>query len=200
PACRGKGYIEKYIQYFGETRIVCSECNGQRYIDEVLSVKYQNTNIKQVLDMTFAEASDFFDGQKNIQEKIRLVCDLGLGYLQLGQPLNTLSGGEAQRIKLAKEMTRYRNQKNLLYIFDEPTIGLHTKDIEKITAVMRRIIEAQNTIVVVEHHPDIILSSDYIIDLGPGAGRHGGRVVFAGTPSQLLECRASKTAEYLRKR
>ncbi len=200
PACKGKGYIEKYIQYFGETRIVCSECGGQQYIDEVLSVKYQGKNIKQVLDMTFSEASVFFAQQKNIQEKIMLVCDLGLGYMQLGQPFNTLSGGEAQRMKLAKQMSRCKNKKDLLYIFDEPTIGLHAKDVSRIREVMQRIIEAQNTIVLVEHHPDMILSSDYIIDLGPGAGKHGGNVVFSGTPSQLLACGDSKTAEYLRRK
>ena len=111
---------------------------------------------------------------------------------------STLSGGESQRMKLAKEMTQYRNKKNLLYIFDEPTVGLHAKDVSRFIEVIRHIADAQNTVVLVEHNPDIILSAEYIIDLGPGAGRHGGEVVFAGTPSQMLECADSKTAEYLR--
>lgn len=199
PACKGKGYTEKYIRYFGEARMVCPECNGAQYIEEVLAVKYHGKNIKQVLDMTFAKATDFFEHEKNIYEKAKLVCDLGLGYMQLGQPFQTLSFGETKRMKLAKEMTRYRNKKNLLYIFDEPTAGLHTKDTEKILAVMRRIIQAQNTVVVVEHNPDIILNSDHIIDLGPGAGKHGGEIVFTGTPTQMLAYAQTKTADYLRK-
>jgi len=198
PACKGKGYIEKYIQYFGETRIVCSECNGQQYIDEVLAVKYHGKSIKEVLDMPFVEALAFFKEHKNIYEKVKLVCDLGLGYMQLGQPLSTLSGGESQRMKLAKEMTKYKNKKNLLYIFDEPTVGLHSKDVSRFIEVIRQIVAAKNTVVLVEHNPDMILNSDYIIDLGPGAGKHGGEVMFTGTPSQMLEHATSKTAEYLR--
>lgn len=198
PECKGKGYIEKYIQYFGETRIVCSECNGNQYIDDVLLVKYHGKNIKQVLDMTFKEALSFFADYKSVYEKVKLVCDLGLGYMQLGQPLNTLSGGEAQRMKLAREMSRYKNKKNLLYIFDEPTVGLHAKDVSRIIEVMRRIVEGKNTVVLVEHNPDMILSADYIIDLGPGAGKHGGEVMFTGTPSQMIEQAHSKTADYLR--
>lgn len=199
PACKGRGYLEKYIQYFGEARTVCPECNGAQYIEEVLAVKYHGKNIKQVLDMTFSEASGFFGHEKSICEKTMLVCDLGLGYMQLGQPFQTLSGGEAKRMKLAKEMTRYRNKKNLLYIFDEPTVGLHTKDVERLLAVMRRIIEAGNTVVVVEHNPDMIRNADYIIDLGPDAGRHGGEIVFTGTPAQLLANARTKTSEYLRR-
>lgn len=196
--CKGKGYIEKYIQYFGETKIECSECNGQQYIDEVLAIKYQGKNIKQVLDMTFTQALAFFKDEPKIYDKLSLVCDLGLGYMQLGQPLGTLSGGEIQRIKLAKEMTRYKNKKNLLYIFDEPTIGLHTKDVNRIINIMKRIINEKNTIVLVEHNPDMILNADYLIDLGPGAGKFGGEVVFSGTPSQMLATSHTKTAQYLR--
>ncbi len=199
PTCKGKGHLEKYIQYFGEARTVCPECNGAQYIEEVLAVKYHGKNIKQVLDMTFSEASGFFEHEKNICEKTRLVCDLGLGYMQLGQPFQTLSGGEAKRMKLAKEMTRYRNKKNLLYIFDEPTVGLHTKDVERILSVMRRIIESKNTVVVVEHNPVLILNADYIIDLGPDAGKHGGEIVFAGTPAQMLAHAGTKTSDYLRR-
>lgn len=198
PACKGKGYMEKYIQYFGETRITCSECNGQQYIDEVLAVKYREKNIKEVLDMTFREALLFFEGHKDIFEKIKLVCDLGLGYMQLGQPLSTLSGGEAQRMKLAREMTKYKNKKNLLYIFDEPTVGLHSQNVSILIEVIQNIVAAGNTVLLVEHNPDVILSADYIIDMGPGAGKHGGEVMFAGTVSQMLEHSTSKTARYLR--
>lgn len=199
PVCKGKGYIEKYIKYFGMARTVCSECSGAQYTEDVLAVTYHGKNIKQVLDMTFDKAAEFFKHENNIYEKIRLVCDLGLGYMQLGQPFQTLSGGEAKRMKLAKEMTRYRNKKNLLYIFDEPTVGLSTKDIERILAILRRIIEAQNTVVVVEHNPDIILNADHIIDLGPDAGKHGGEIVFTGTPARMLANAKTKTADYLRK-
>lgn len=131
-------------------------------------------------------------------DRLQLSCDLGLGYMQLGQPMNTLSGGEIQRIKLVREMTRCRGKKDLLYIFDEPTIGLHKLDIAKILSVMQHIVKQKNTIVLVEHHPDMILNSDYIIDLGPGGGRYGGEIVFEGTPSRMLLEGKTKTANYLR--
>lgn len=198
PACKGKGYTEDYIQYFGKVKDLCSECNGQQYIDDVLQVKYRNKNIKQVLDMTFSEALHFFEEHEHIYNKVKLICDLGLCYIQLGQPLNTVSGGEAQRMKLAREMSRYKNKKNLLYIFDEPTIGLHSEDIKYILKVMKKIISYKNTVVVVEHNPDVILNSDYIIDMGPGAGKYGGSVMFTGTPSELLAEGISRTADYLR--
>lgn len=198
PACKGKGYVEKYIQYFGEMRSVCSECNGRQYREDVLLVKFQGKNIRQVLDLTFEEAFHFFKDYKNIFDRVELACNLGLGYMKLGQPLSTLSGGEAQRIKLAKEMTRYKNRKNMLYIFDEPTVGLHAKDISRIIAVMQRIVDNGNTVVLVEHNPALILNADYIIDLGPGGGKHGGELMFTGTPFQMLRQAHSKTADYLR--
>lgn len=197
-ACKGKGYIENYIQYFGAARVVCPQCRGQQYMDEVLQVRYHGKNIRQVLDMTFAEALAFFENDQGICDRVRLVCDLGLGYMQLGQSLSSVSGGEAQRLKLAREMSRYKNKKNLLYLFDEPTIGLHSRDVARIIQVFGRIVANNNTVVLVEHHPDVILISDYVIDMGPGAGRHGGEVLFSGTPLQFLEQAHSKTAEYLR--
>lgn len=198
PACRGKGYIESYIQYFGATRTVCPECGGQQYLEEVLQIKYKDRNIKQILDMSFREALSFFTDIPFIYEKIRLACDLGLGYLKLGQPLSTVSGGEAQRLKLAREMGRYKSRKNLLYIFDEPTIGLHSSDILCILKVMKSIVESGNTVVMVEHNPEMILNSDHVIEMGPGAGKHGGRVMFCGSPFELLRHRGLKTADYLR--
>lgn len=198
PACKGKGYLEQYIPYLGETKMICEECKGQQYAEEVLEVKYHGRNIKQVLDMTFSEALVFFADQPKIREKVELVCDLGLGYMQLGQPFSTLSGGEAQRMKLVKAMTRCRQKKDALFIFDEPSIGLHVKDIERLLEVMRRIVKAGNTVVTVEHHPDVILGADYLIDLGPGGGRHGGEVLFTGTPHKMLTVGESKTADYLR--
>lgn len=198
PVCKGKGYRENYIPYFGETKIVCGECKGQRYMEDVLQVKYRGKNIKQVLDMSFGEALVFFEKQPFLYEKIKLVCDLGLDYMQLGQQLSTVSGGEAQRLKLAREMSKYKNRGNLLYIFDEPTVGLHFDDITKIIEVMKRIVADKNTVVMVEHNPDMILNSDYVIDMGPNAGRHGGEVMFCGTPAELLNHTSSKTAEYLR--
>lgn len=200
PVCRGKGYLGHYIQYFGETRILCPECNGQQYMDEVLQIKYRDRNIKQVLDMPFQEALDFFADRPFLYERIQLVCDLGLGYMQLGQPLSTVSGGEAQRLKLVREMSKYRHRKNLLYLFDEPTIGLHSRDVLRVLHVMRQIVERGNTVVMVEHDPEMILRSDHVIDMGPGAGRHGGKVMFCGSPCDLLKHRESKTADYLRSR
>ena len=167
-------------------------------IDDVLKVKYQNKNIKEVLDMSFSKALNFFKDNKNIYEKVSLVCDLGLGYMQLGQQLSTVSGGEAQRLKLAREMSKYKNKKNLLYLFDEPTVGLHSKDVLRIIDIMKRITSQNNTVVVVEHNPDMMLTADYIIDMGPGAGRHGGTVVFSGTPKELIDNAQTKTADYLR--
>lgn len=199
PACKGKGYIENYIQYFGITKTICKECDGNQYIDEVLQVTYHGKNIKQVLEMTFEDAESFFFEEKKIHEKVRLACELGLGYLKLGQPLNTVSGGEAQRLKLIKEMGKNRGRKNLIYLFDEPTIGLHSKDIEYILTVLRRIVAVGNSVLVVEHNPDLILNSDYIIDLGPGSGKRGGEVMFCGTPEELLKNGVSETAIYLRK-
>lgn len=198
PCCKGKGYIESYIQYYGDSRMVCTECEGKQYTEDVLQIKYHGKNIKQVLELTFSKALMFFEDTRRIHEKIQLVCDLGLGYMALGQPLSTVSGGEAQRLKLAKEMSRYKNTKNLIYIFDEPTVGLHTKDISYIINIMKRITSNQNTVVVVEHNPEVILNSDYIIDMGPGSGNDGGNVIFTGTPYELLERSTSKTAEYLR--
>ncbi|WP_167958784.1 excinuclease ABC subunit UvrA [Anaerosporobacter faecicola] len=198
PLCKGKGYIENYIQYFGESRNVCSECGGQQYTQEVLQVKYHDRNIKQVLDMTFSEALLFFSDQQRIHEKIQLACDLGLGYMRLGQPLSTISGGEAQRMKLVKEMTRYKNRKNILYIFDEPTVGLHAQDVKYILAIMKRITENNNTVVVIEHNTDIILNSDYIVDMGPGGGKCGGHIMFSGTPYELLRKAQSRTAKYVK--
>ena len=196
--CKGKGYIENYIQYFGETRMICSECNGQQYISDVLQIKYKGKNIKQVLDMSFSEALSFFMDNSFIYDKVKLVCDLGLGYMSLGQPLSTVSGGEAQRLKLAREMSKYKNQKNLLYLFDEPTIGLHSKDVMCVLNVMKRIVQSGNTVVMVEHNPEMILNSDYIIEMGLGAGKHGGRIMFCGSPYKLVRCKGLKTADYLR--
>lgn len=150
--------------------------------------------------MPFQEALDFFADRPFLCERIRLVCDLGLGYMQLGQPLSTVSGGEAQRLKLAREMGKYRNRKNLLYLFDEPTVGLHSQDVLRVLEVMERIVESGNTVVMVEHDPEMILRSDYVIDMGPGAGRHGGKVIFHGAPCDLLRHRESKTADSLRSR
>lgn len=198
PACRGRGYLEHVIPYLGGVRTVCPTCRGQQYLDEVLEVKYQGKNIKQVMDMTFQEAASFFEKEKKIYDKVRLACDLGLGYMRLDQPMNTLSGGEIRRMKFVKEMTRYQNKKGLLYLFDEPSVGLHVKDVKKLMEVMRQVVREGNTVVLVEHHPDMILRADYIIDLGPGAGKDGGKVMFAGQPFLLLKQTASKTAQYLR--
>lgn len=196
-SCKGMGYLDSHIHYLGDLKTTCPECKGKQYSEEVLEVLYKGKNIKQILEMDFEEALSFFGDNEYIHHKISYVYDLGLGYMKLGQPTNTISGGEAQRLCLAKEIGKIRGTKNMLYIMDEPTTGLHSKDIKRLIRAIRSLTENGNSVLVIEHNTDVIKNADYIIDMGPGAGKHGGQVVVAGTLQDIIACQESKTGQYI---
>jgi excinuclease ABC subunit A len=173
-------------------------CHGKRYNRETLEVKYKNKNIADVLEMTVSEAREFFENYHDIHDKLKVLEEVGLGYIHLGQAATTLSGGEAQRIKLASELSR-RSTGDTLYILDEPTTGLHFDDIKKLLEVLNRLVDAGNTVVVIEHNMDVIKTADWIIDLGPEGGENGGRVVVTGSPEEVIKYhQESYTAKYLK--
>jgi excinuclease ABC subunit A len=195
-ACRGNGVqkIEMYV--FEDLFVTCDECRGRRYKPEVLAVSYKGRNISQVLEMTVAEAMTFFH-QEPLLEKLRSLADVGLGYLRLGQPATTHSGGESQRLKISRELGD-RGVHDFVYILDEPTTGLHFDDIKKLLEVLNALVDAGNTVVVVEHNLDVIKTADWVIDLGPGGGDEGGRIVANGTPEAVAKVKESWTGKYLR--
>ena len=199
--CEGEGYVTVSMQFMSDVHLVCEECHGSRYKDEALEVLYKGKNISEVLDMTVDQAIDFFDSDetRNIHSRLTPLQDVGLGYLKLGQSSSSLSGGEAQRIKLASYLVHGESEEvPRLFIFDEPSTGLHFHDIRKLLAAFDRLIERGHSIVVIEHHHDIIKCADWVIDLGPEGGDRGGRVLFAGTPEKLVKCEESYTAKYLK--
>ena len=175
----------------------CEVCHGTRYNSETLEVQYKGKNIAQVLDMTIEEALTYFEAIPKIRRKLQTIVDVGLGYVTLGQPATTLSGGEAQRMKLASELQRVSSGKTF-YILDEPTTGLHTHDIARLLQVLDRLVEAGNTIVVIEHNLDVIKTADYIIDMGPEGGAGGGTVLATGTPEEIAEVEGSYTGQFLK--
>jgi excinuclease UvrABC ATPase subunit len=194
PKCNGKGYIELEMHFLDEMKIVCDECEGKRYTGDVLALTYQTKNIFDVLNMTVDQAAEFFPVPE-IQRRLKVLADVGLGYLEIGQPLSTLSGGEAQRIKLASELRKKGN----LYVMDEPTTGLHLADIDRLLAIIKRLVANNNTVVIIEHNMEIISQADWIIDLGPEGGARGGEVLFEGAPEDLMQCERSYTGKYLKK-
>ena len=199
--CQGEGYVTVSMQFMSDVHLVCDECHGQRYKDEALEVLYKGKNISQVLEMTVDQALDFFDSDetRSIYTRLKPLQDVGLGYLLLGQSSSSLSGGEAQRVKLASYLVHGEAaDRPTLFIFDEPSTGLHFHDIRKLLAAFDRLIERGHTVVVIEHHHDIIKCADWVIDLGPEGGDGGGNIVFAGTPEKLLKCKESYTAKYLK--
>ena len=196
-ACQGAGIIQIEMQFLPDVYVPCEVCHGQRYNREALEIHYKGKNIAEVLDMTVDEALRFFENIPRIQRKLETLHDVGLGYIRLGQPATTLSGGEAQRVKLAKELSR-RATGRTLYILDEPTIGLHIADVERLLAVLSRLVDPGNTVVVIEHNLDVIKTADWIIDLGPEGGDAGGRVIAEGTPEQVAAMPHSFTGQYLR--
>ena len=198
--CQGEGYVTVSMQFMSDVHLVCEECHGQRYKEEALEVLFRGKNISQVLDMSVDEALAFFDSDetRSIFNRLKPLQDVGLGYLTLGQSSSSLSGGEAQRIKLASYLVRGEGTKPILFIFDEPSTGLHFHDISKLLAAFDRLVERGHSIVVIEHHHDIIKVADWVIDLGPEGGAQGGRLVFAGTPEDLVKCPDSYTAKYLK--
>jgi excinuclease ABC subunit A len=195
-ACRGEGYIQIEMQFLPDVTVPCEVCKGKRYNREALEIRFKDKNIAEVLDMTVEQALSFFAHFPKVKSKLETLHDVGLGYIHLGQPAPTLSGGEAQRVKLSTELSR-RATGRTLYILDEPTTGLSFEDVAALLRVLQRLVDGGNTVVVIEHHLDVIKNADYVIDLGPGAGDRGGYVVATGTPEEILRVQSSATGQYL---
>lgn len=197
-ACEGDGILQIEMHFLPDIYVPCEVCKGKRYNRETLEVKYKDKNISDVLEMTAEEALVFFENLPKISRKIKTLCDVGLGYVKLGQSATTLSGGEAQRVKLATELSKKATGKTI-YILDEPTTGLHAADVHKLIDVLQTLVDAGNTVVVIEHNLDVIKTADYIIDLGPEGGDNGGQIVATGAPEQVAQCEGSYTGQYLKK-
>ena len=197
-ACGGDGIIKIEMHFLPDVYVPCEVCGGKRYNRETLDVKYKGKSIYDVLDMTVEEALTFFENVPSIQRKIQTLYDVGLSYVKLGQPSTELSGGEAQRIKLAAELSR-RSTGRTIYILDEPTTGLHFADVQKLIEILHRLAEGGNTVVVIEHNLDVIKTADYLIDIGPEGGMRGGTVIAKGTPEEVAENPASYTGYYVKK-
>ncbi len=196
--CQGAGVMRIPMNFLPDVYVKCDACNGKRYNEETLQVTYKGKNIYDVLEMTIEDALEFFDARPSLKKRLQILNDVGLGYVKLGQPATTLSGGEAQRIKLAYELQRKPTGKTL-YILDEPTTGLHTDDVARLLKVLQRIVDNGDTVLVIEHNLDVIKVADYVIDLGPGGGDKGGRIIAKGTPEEISNIKESYTGEYLRK-
>ena len=197
-ACSGDGILKVEMHFLPDVYVPCEVCGGRRYNRETLEVKYKGKNIYEVLEMTVEEAMKFFQNVPKIYSKVKTLYDVGLGYIKLGQPSTTLSGGEAQRIKLATELSK-RSTGRTIYILDEPTTGLHFSDVHKLVKILHKLVEGGNTVVVIEHNLDVIKVADYIIDMGPDGGDRGGTVVVSGTPEEVAKHKTSYTAKYIRK-
>ncbi|MDY3895163.1 MAG: excinuclease ABC subunit UvrA, partial [Candidatus Fimenecus sp.] len=197
-ACQGDGIVKIEMHFLADVYVPCEICKGARYNRETLEVKYKGKSIYDVLEMTVEEGLEFFRNMPKIARKLQTLYDVGLGYIKLGQPATTLSGGEAQRVKLATELSK-RPTGRTIYILDEPTTGLHTADVHKLIDVLQKLVDAGNTVVVIEHNLDVIKVADHIIDLGPEGGDNGGKIVVCGTPEQVAACKKSYTGMYLKK-
>ena len=197
-ACGGDGVKRISMQFLPDVFVPCNVCKGKRYNSETLEIKFKGKNISDVLDLTIDEAYDLFINQPKIKAKLQTLKEVGLGYMKLGQPAPTLSGGEAQRVKLASELQKKITSKTL-YILDEPTTGLHAYDVRKIIEVLQKIVDVGGSVIVIEHNLDIIKSADYIIDLGPEGGNAGGTIVATGTPEEIAKVKKSFTGMYLKK-
>jgi excinuclease ABC subunit A len=196
-ACQGDGQIKVEMQFLPDVYVPCDVCGGKRYSEETLQVQYRGKNIADVLALSVDEALEFFHGHGSLQEKLHTLQLVGLGYITLGQAAPTLSGGEAQRVKLAKELSSNRTE-HVVYLLDEPTTGLHFADVERLLAVLSSLVQQNNTVFVIEHNLDIIKNADWVIDLGPEGGEKGGQVVATGTPQQVSHNPKSWTGKYLR--
>ena len=196
-ACQGDGVLQIEMHFLPDVFVQCDVCKGQRYNRETLEVLFKGKNIAEVLDMTVEEGAEFFRAVPAIREKLLTLDRVGLGYIHVGQPATTLSGGEAQRVKLAKELAR-RATGRTLYILDEPTTGLHFEDVKKLLEVLHALVDQGNTVLVIEHNLEVIKTADWLIDLGPEGGAAGGRVIASGTPEQIAETTGSYTGDYLR--
>ena len=196
--CKGTGFILKEMYFLPDVYLKCDLCKGKRYNAETLEVKYKEKTISEILKMTFNQALEFFESIPKLKRTLKTVVDVGLGYLELGQSSTTLSGGESQRLKIAREL-RKTSTGNTLYILDEPTTGLHMYDIKFLLEVLQRLVDKGNTVIIIEHNMDIIKSVDYIIDLGPEGGEKGGNIVVIGTPEEIIKKNHSFTGQYLKK-
>jgi excinuclease ABC subunit A len=208
-ACKGEGYELMEMYFFENLYIRCEKCGGKRYKPEALRIKYRDKSIAEILEMTVEEAYELFGDQPNIRVKLGLMRDTGIGYLKLGQPATTLSGGEAQRLKICSEMGNLpllpfsKGGKggtcmDYLYILDEPTVGLHFVDVQALLDVLNRLVESGNTVVVIEHNLDVIKAADWIVDLGPEGGDKGGSIIFEGRPEEIVKSKKSYTGKYLK--
>lgn len=196
--CQGEGYVKVEMQFLADLYLECDDCKGTRFKKELREVTYRGKNIVDVLNFTVTQAIEFFEGNNRLMNYLQVLDDVGLGYIHLGQPSNTLSGGEAQRIKLARHLISQRKNRHTLFIFDEPTTGLHFDDIKKLLNCFRVLVEKNNSVVIIEHNLDVIKSADYIIDLGPDAGENGGEIVALGTPEEIAANEKSITGKYLK--
>lgn len=195
--CQGDGILKIEMHFLPDVYVTCEACNGKRYNRETLDIDYKGKNISEVLEMTVREAHEFFTNIPTIANKLSYLEDVGLGYIQLGQAATTLSGGEAQRIKLSKELSK-RAKGHTLYILDEPTTGLHFEDVRKLLEVLNRLVDQDNSVLVIEHHLDVIKTADWIIDLGPEGGDKGGKIIATGTPEEISKSKNSYTGKYLK--
>jgi excinuclease ABC subunit A len=197
-ACQGQGQLRIEMQFMPDVYVPCEVCNGARFNRETLQVRFKGKTIADVLDMTIAEGAEFFDAFPAMMRKIGTLQDVGLGYIRIGQPATTLSGGEAQRVKLSRELSK-RGPGHTLYVLDEPSVGLHAADVHKLIEVLQRLVDQDNTVLIIEHHPDVIKVSDWVIDLGPEGGDGGGQLVAEGTPEQIVKVKSSYTGQFLRR-
>jgi len=197
-ACEGDGVIKIEMHFLPDVYVTCDVCKGKRYSRETLEVKYKGKNIFDILDMTVDEGVEFFANIPALNRKLRTLYDVGLGYIKIGQSSTTLSGGEAQRVKLSTELSKRATGKTI-YVLDEPTTGLHIADVEKLIEVLQKLVNTGNTVIVIEHNLDMIKTADYIIDLGPEGGAGGGEVIAAGTPEEIAADPRSYTGQYLKK-
>ncbi|MEG1416488.1 MAG: ATP-binding cassette domain-containing protein, partial [Clostridium sp.] len=197
-SCSGDGIIKIEMQFLPDVYVPCEVCKGSRYNRETLEVKYKGKTISDVLNMTIEESLEFFENIPKIKNKLQTLNDVGLSYIKLGQPSTQLSGGEAQRVKLATELSK-RSTGKTLYILDEPTTGLHIEDVRRLIGIIQRLAEGGNTVVIIEHNLDVIKCVDNIIDLGPEGGDKGGEVIFTGTPEEIIKSQTSYTGKYLKK-
>ncbi|WP_304581129.1 ATP-binding cassette domain-containing protein, partial [Dubosiella newyorkensis] len=196
-ACQGDGIKKISMHFLPDVYVPCDVCHGKRYNEETLQVKYKDKTIADVLEMTVEEATEFFSNISKIRHKLQTLKDVGLSYIKLGQSATTLSGGEAQRVKLASELQKKATGKTL-FVLDEPTTGLHSNDVKKLIEVLQRLVDNGDTVVVIEHNLDVIKNADYIIDIGPEGGVDGGQVVATGTPEEIVQVKESYTGQYLK--
>ena len=198
--CKGEGEQVVEMQFLADVRLECEECKGRKFRSEVLEVEYNGKNIFDILEMSVEESLDFFSEKKSVINKLQPLFDVGLGYVKLGQSSSTLSGGEAQRVKLASFLGKQNNKGHIFFIFDEPTTGLHFHDIQKLLDALNALVEIGHTVLVVEHNMEVIKSADWVIDLGPEGGKDGGHLLFQGRPEDLVKAKKSYTGKYLKEK